>query len=1030
MTRLAEKLQAALGTGYRIDQELQGGGMSRLYLATQVELNRQVVVKVLPPELTSATSQARFKREIEITVKLQHPNIIPILTAGAFGDLLYYISLFIAGESLRERLARDGKLPLDEVQRILREAGGAVAYAHARGVVHRDIKPGNILMHEGHAVLADFGIARALVATGAEPHLTATGFQPGTPAYMPPEMPTSEQADIYALGVVGYEMLTGELPPRAVTAKDIIEKRGKVAGDSPALLRQLATAITSALEIMPEERFSTTQEFTTALAVPSRSSRASWIVAAALGVVAAGAIVLAVRGRVAASGDTRNPWMVLPFHAAAGGDTLGRRVSGRVADAFAEWREDSLISAEQAREALSRAPSDFMRLSDALAAAQAARANTLVWGDIERAGDSLIVRATSYDVRSRTALRSSRAVFPPADDTAATTAVRRLVNGLLRDGTELPWTGAGDHRRPSLAGWRAYDAGRQALARWQLPAAEQAFRQALAADADNPRADLALATTLFWRDRPNADQDLRGAARRAFEKRGGLEARDGRLAEATWLMVSDQAFEACRVFRAMVAADSTDLAGWIGLGDCQRRDPLVVRDARTYSGFAYRSSWEAAARAYRHAGDVAPTTTDPEFRGWLFERQSKALISRTNLLRPGYALTPDSVPMLAFPYLSGDTVAFAPRARSTFGSPGPDPPAERREAVVARNLEQLRSIAEQWVLRAPKSARAYAALTDLAERTGGFARVGEANLGALDVVREARRLSPGPAEDLLLAVTETRLLIKAGQFAQARVTGDSLLRAVPLMPGDSLLAGVALALGRPSECDRRLQHLAGYSAIGFRNALVRPPDWIARPSVALLCYASAGGPDDSIRVAAAAVSRGIASYYQGDSAAQNARAGLLGVALSLAFPRFPELRAGVPSLDRLGAAQDALAAGDSGAARRALAELHQASLQQRPALSPDFPFRRATLALALRDTATAVVELDRLLDGLPMVGTSLFDQPAQAGALVRSMALRAELAAAAHDRANAQKWAGAVAELWANADSGLQPVVKHVSTFR
>src|SRR5262249_18392428 len=163
------------------------------------------VVKVLPPELAVAGSAARFKREIELTVRLQHPHILPILTSGSFGDSPYYITPFIDGESLRARLAREGKLPLDDIERILKDVAGAVVYADARGVLHRDVKPGNILLAGDNAILADFGIARAM-STTATP-LTGSGVRPGTPGYMPPEMWVDERADAYALGVVAYEML-------------------------------------------------------------------------------------------------------------------------------------------------------------------------------------------------------------------------------------------------------------------------------------------------------------------------------------------------------------------------------------------------------------------------------------------------------------------------------------------------------------------------------------------------------------------------------------------------------------------------------------------------------------------------------------------------------------------------------------------------------------------------------------------------------------------------------------------------------
>jgi serine/threonine-protein kinase len=188
--QLASQLQDALGSDYRVEQELAGGGMSRLFLATDLRHGRRVVVKVLSPELVSTESTARFKREIELTVRLQHPHILPILTSGSWEDVLYYITPFIPGESLKARIERDRKLPLDDIVKILRDASGALAFAHQHGIVHRDVKPGNILLAEGHAILADFGIARAMV-TNATP-LTGSGMAPGTPAYMAPELPTDE----------------------------------------------------------------------------------------------------------------------------------------------------------------------------------------------------------------------------------------------------------------------------------------------------------------------------------------------------------------------------------------------------------------------------------------------------------------------------------------------------------------------------------------------------------------------------------------------------------------------------------------------------------------------------------------------------------------------------------------------------------------------------------------------------------------------------------------------------------------------
>jgi len=184
VAELLTRLQIALGDAYRIERELGGGGMSRLFLATEASLDRQVVIKLLPPELTSEVSTTRFQQEVALAAHLQHPNILPVLTAGAKDDLLFYVMPFVSGESLRHRLTREGKLPVADAVRILQEIADALAFAHAEGVIHRDIKPENILLEGSHAVLTDFGVARALTEARSGGRLTETGVSVGTPAYM------------------------------------------------------------------------------------------------------------------------------------------------------------------------------------------------------------------------------------------------------------------------------------------------------------------------------------------------------------------------------------------------------------------------------------------------------------------------------------------------------------------------------------------------------------------------------------------------------------------------------------------------------------------------------------------------------------------------------------------------------------------------------------------------------------------------------------------------------------------------------
>src|SRR5688572_2874354 len=203
-TDLREQLQSTLGSTYTFERELGGGGMSRVFLATEGAFGRRVVVKVLPPELTGELSVERFRREIQLASQLQHPHIVSVLSAGQAGGVLYYAMPFIDGETLRARLVREQQLTVEEAVRLAREVASALEYANQRGVVHRDIKPENILLSGGFAMVADFGIARAVSNATGPGRLTGSGITLGTPAYMSPEQASGSgeldgRSDIFAL---------------------------------------------------------------------------------------------------------------------------------------------------------------------------------------------------------------------------------------------------------------------------------------------------------------------------------------------------------------------------------------------------------------------------------------------------------------------------------------------------------------------------------------------------------------------------------------------------------------------------------------------------------------------------------------------------------------------------------------------------------------------------------------------------------------------------------------------------------------
>ena len=271
MSDLEALLQSSLGTQYRLERELGGGGMSRVFLAEEIALGRKVVLKVLPPELAGALSPERFQREVRLAASLQHPHMVPLLAAGSAGGILYYTMPYVAGESLRARLDRQGALPVPEAFRYLRDVTEALAAAHAQGIVHRDIKPDNVLLTHQHAVVTDFGIAKAVSAAGGTGtgQLTGTGLAIGTPTYMAPEQATGDaqvdhRADLYSLGVMAYEMLAGEPPFRGPVQVMVAAHLSRIAPPltelRPNLPPALARLVARCLEKLPADRFGSAQE--------------------------------------------------------------------------------------------------------------------------------------------------------------------------------------------------------------------------------------------------------------------------------------------------------------------------------------------------------------------------------------------------------------------------------------------------------------------------------------------------------------------------------------------------------------------------------------------------------------------------------------------------------------------------------------------------------------------------------------------------------------------------------------------------
>jgi serine/threonine-protein kinase len=313
MSEYFERLKSALSDRYAIDREIGRGGMAVVYLAEDLKHGRQVAIKVLQPSVSATLGTERFLKEIETAARLQHPHILPLYDSGEADGFLYYVMPYVEGDSLRDRIDREGQLPVEEAVRLAREVADGLGYAHAEGVIHRDIKPGNIMLQGGHAVIADFGIAQAVDEAGGE-RLTATGVSTGSPVYMSPEQARGSErldgrTDLYSLGCVLYEMLAGEAPFTGGTRASITARKEMEAAPDLRTLRDTVpeavdAAVRKALAKAPADRFQTAGEFGEALHTqrysaatargPNRSARRRLVFASVLTGVVLTVVTIAV----------------------------------------------------------------------------------------------------------------------------------------------------------------------------------------------------------------------------------------------------------------------------------------------------------------------------------------------------------------------------------------------------------------------------------------------------------------------------------------------------------------------------------------------------------------------------------------------------------------------------------------------------------------------------------------------------------------------------------------------------------------
>ena len=427
---LKRELTAALADRYEILSEIGRGGMATVYLARDLRHDARVAIKVLRPELASSMGGPRFTREIQITARLQHPNILPVLHSGEAAGTAYFVMPYVEGESLAHRLQRETRLPVPEAVRLAAEIADALAHAHQAGIVHRDIKPGNILLSHGHAVVADFGIARALDVSGAD-RLTESGLAVGTVTYMSPEQAGADdvdgRSDIYSLGCVLYEALSGTPPFTGPSAQAIMARSAIDPVPSLLTLRQsvppaLEAAIVRALAKVPQDRFATAGEFRDeilrAASTPSSAAlpptapmprrRGRWLTVA--GLVGALALLIAVglwvRGAASPPLDP-NRVMVFPFVLPsdwAGASTSGEDVATVIGSAMDGAGSLRWVDGWQLLQPAQRDNIRLLSVNDAMALARSQRCAYAITGRIVTRGDSADVYLELYDVQGDSVL--------------------------------------------------------------------------------------------------------------------------------------------------------------------------------------------------------------------------------------------------------------------------------------------------------------------------------------------------------------------------------------------------------------------------------------------------------------------------------------------------------------------------------------------------------------------------------------------------------------------------------------------------
>ncbi len=736
-----EMLQEALRDKYRVEKEIGAGGMATVYRALDLKHQRAVAIKVLRPELAASLGTERFLREIELAARLQHPHILPLYDSGSAAGILYYVMPFVEGESLRDRLQREKTIPLETAVQLTREVASALAYAHSHGVVHRDIKPENIMLSGGHAVVADFGIARALDAASGGERLTGMGLSIGTPAYMSPEQATASDevgppSDVYSLACVLYETLTGQQAfsgpsVQSVITKSISGPRPHVRAVDKSVPQAIDAVIVQALAQDPAERFPGATEFSDNLDAALRGEfrgAKRWTPILA-GLVTALLFIGAFLGYRAWS--TRSPVRsgaeliaVLPFTTAGSGvELLGE---GMVDLLSTNLNAVGGIATVDPRSVLSRwKKQGSTDRNAALAIARALEAGSFLTGSVVAAGHTVRINAELTSVNGESLAKAQ--IDGTSDNLIG--LVDSLSLALLRDiwrsNKPLPSLHVAAITTSSVDAIRAFLSGEKAYREARWDSATAFFSRAVELDSTFALANFRLALSYGWNGGWQSERS-RKATEAAVRFVNRLPERDRALLTG-YRLFTQANLAAVDSMRRYLARYPGDPDGWFILADAQYHMNALVG----LSPAQLRAPFDSVLRL------------DPTLVPAYFHPVESALMRRDSALFTAYVATIDSV-------LGKETAGqFRLAGRAVWG-PGRD--------------------------------SAYAELTTAQVGLAGSALMSEyysptPDLGVVnrEITRQFSRGMGGPQAEAQLLISRVSVYVGLGQLGKARQLTDSLM---------------------------------------------------------------------------------------------------------------------------------------------------------------------------------------------------------------------------------------------------------------